>query len=161
MQGDSIVVSALPAHEFLPVMDLRFDGDLIVQPAAVESDGSTHYSLPENADRAFNTNGEGYYDPPTLRNEKWHVSLKRAGPYKVVLAYKRGRFSRVVDVKIGSQLLKANLYGDEEDSASAGPIELSPNRDLTVSLTPGSPAMRGAKLDLEITRVSLIYSGPK
>ena len=84
--------------------------------------------------------------------------MKRAGLYKVEIHYKHGRFSRVVDVKLGDRLLKVNLYGEDKDSAGSGPVSLSPTTDMTVSISPGSPALRGAKLELEITSVSLIYS---
>ncbi len=159
VEGDGVAVPVLPAHEFLPVIDLRFEGELQVAPAFAERpDASGKITLlPEHADRLFNSNGEGYYDPPTLRSEKWHVAIDRAGFYRVEIAYKRGPFARVVDVQIGSQLLKATLYGKEADAANAGPIALSKSNDLTISIGPGSPATRGAKLDFEITSVSLLY----
>jgi len=161
VQDASLVVSGMPANTFLPVIDLEFNEDLQVQPAtAAQPDGQGNITLlPENADKLFNTNGEGYYDPPTLRSETWHVAVKRAGSYKVEIDYKRGRFSRIVDVKFGEQLMKANLYGNEANSAMAGRVELSESGDLVVSVAPGSPAARGAKLDLEITRVVLAYVG--
>jgi alpha-L-fucosidase len=160
IEANTVVTSVSPPNEFLPVIDLRFNGDLQVQPSAAQPDGNDNITLvPENAERLFNANGEGYYDPPTLRSEKWHVAIKRAGLYKVEITFKRGPFSRVVDIEVGSQRLKANLYGSDAESATAGTINLMPSNNLTVSVAPGSPALRGAKLDLEISRVSLIYAG--
>jgi len=161
IEESSVVVPVLPAGEFLPVIELRFDGELKVQPAVTEPDQNDTIRLtPENSDRLFNNNGEGYYDPPTLRSEQWHIAVRRAGSYKIEVSYKRGPFSRVVDIQVGDQLIKANLYGKEAESSIAGPINLQPSSNLAVRIAPGSPAMRGAKLDLEIIRVSLIFVGP-
>jgi alpha-L-fucosidase len=160
-EDGAVVVPATPAGEFLPVIAVRFDGELKVQPAVAQPDeNNTIRLVPEDAERFFNSNGEGYYDPPTLRSEKWHIAVKRAGSYRIEVAYKRGPFSRVVDIRIGNQLIKANLYGSESESTSAGTIDLQASSNLAVNIAPGSPAVRGAKLDLEITRVSLIYAGP-
>jgi alpha-L-fucosidase len=160
IEGNAVVASALPPNQFLPVIDLRFEGELRVQPAAIQPDSSDNITLlPENADRLFNANGEGYYDPPTLRGETWHVAIKRAGLYKVEVAYKRGPYSRVIDVEVGGQKLKANLYGTERGSSLAGTVKLAASNNLSVMIAPGSPALRGAKLDLEISRVLLTYAG--
>jgi hypothetical protein len=58
-------------------------------------------------------------------------------------------------------VLKATLYGNEADSATTGAVTLAPSRDLTVSVAPGSPATRGAKLDFEITKVRLLFAVAK
>jgi alpha-L-fucosidase len=161
VEGGAIVVSALPSKEFLPVMSVRFDGELRVQPAAAQPDESDTIRLaPEDAEKFFNHNGEGYYDSATLRSEKWHFAVKRAGEYKIEVAYKPGPFSRVIDIEVDGKLIKANLYGTEGQLATAGPIELQPSKDVTFSIAPGSPAARGAKLDLEITKVSITYAKP-
>jgi alpha-L-fucosidase len=152
VEANSVVVAKLPADEFLPVIDVQLQGELRVQPEV--SDNLT--LLPDNSDKLFNANGEGYYDPPTLRAVKWHVAIRRAGHYKVAIEYKPGPYSRVVDVAVGGTVLKANLYGKEANVAIAGAVNLTPTSDLVVTVSPGSPALRGAKLDLEITRVLLI-----
>ena len=162
LQGNSVVVPALPANEFLPVIALRFDGALRVLPAAVRLDAHNAITLlPENAEKLFNTNGEGYYDPPTLRSLRWHIAVKQEGRYRVEIAYKRGPFSRIVDVQAGGNLLPTNVYGKEADSAEAGRAYLLQGDDVTVSIAPGSPALRGAKLDFEIKGVTLTYVGDK
>jgi len=157
IDASTVISHNSPPEEFLPVIDVQFDGDLQVQPAAIQPDANdTITLLPESADRLFNTNGEGYYDPPTLRSLKWQIAVKRAGNYQVQIAYHRGSFARVVDVQVGANHLKANLYGKEIES-SAGPIHLDQSANLSVTIAPGSPALRGAKLDFEITRVSLTF----
>jgi alpha-L-fucosidase len=157
-EDSTVTVSRLPAQEFLPVIDVRFEGELRVQPAVTEPDGNdTIHLAPADAEKFFNNNGEGYYDPPTLRSEKWHFAVKRAGKYKIAVTYKRGPFSRVIDIKVGGKLVKANLYGTEALTASAGEVDLQSSKDMTISIAPGSPAVRGAKLDLEITGVSIAY----
>ncbi len=141
---------------------LRFDGALRVLPAAVRLDAHNAVTLlPENAEKLFNTNGEGYYDPPTLRSLRWHLAVKQEGRYQVEIAYKRGPFSRIVDVQAGGNLLPTNVYGKEADSAEAGRAYLLQGDDVTVSIAPGSPALRGAKLDFEIKGVTLTYVGDK
>jgi alpha-L-fucosidase len=153
----SVVVSGLNANGFLPVIAVQFDGELKVQPAVREPDESGTIRLePADAEKFFNSNGEGYYDLPTLRSEQWHFAVRRAGTYKIEVEYQPGPFSRVIDIDLNGKLIMANLYGKEARLASAGPIELQPSRNLMLKISPGSPALRGAKLDLEITRVSLV-----
>lgn len=157
VEGKTVMATAMPGSEFLPVVDVELDGDLRVLPVTrVEPDAHNEITLtPENADKLFNTNGEGYYDPPTLRAEIWHAAVKQEGRYEVEIRFKRAKFSRLVDVRLGDKVLKANLYGNEADSATAGPVELGASEDLVVKVEPGAPAVRGAKLDLEITKVVL------
>ena len=158
IEANTLVSHNSPPNEFLPVIDVGFDGNIQVQPAAIQPDANNTITLlPEAADRLFNTNGEGYYDPPTLRSLKWQIAVKQAGNYQVQISYHRGSFARIVDVAIGAKHLKAKLYGKETES-SAGLTHLEPSSNLTVIIAPGSPALRGAKLDFEITRVSLIYT---
>lgn len=160
VEDSAVVLSGLPAKEFLPVIDARVEGDLKVQPAVTQPDKSDTIQLvPAEAEKFFNNNGEGYYDPPTLRREKWHFAVKRAGKYKIDVTYKPGPFSRVIDIELGNKLVKANLYGTEAQSATTAPIDLQPSNNVTLSIAPGSPAVRGAKLDLEITKVSITYAG--
>jgi len=157
VEGGAVVVSGLTANEFLPVIAVRFDGELKVQPAVSEPDESgTIRIVPADAEKFFNSNGEGYYDPPTLRSEQWHFAVKRAGAYKIEVEYKPGPFSRMIDIDVDGKLIKANLYGKEARLASAGPIELQPSGNVMLKIAPGSPAQRGAKLELEITRISLV-----
>jgi alpha-L-fucosidase len=156
--GGIIVASTPPTQDFLPVIAVKFDGQLNVQPVAVKPDQNDVIRLmPEDAERFFNSNGEGYYDPPTLRGEKWHAAVKRAGFYDVQVNHKPGPFSRIVDIQIGNKVVKASLYGTESQSMVAGTVSLEPSSNVTVSIAPGSPAERGAKLDLEITSVVLMH----
>jgi alpha-L-fucosidase len=158
IENGAVVASALPAKEFLPVIAVQFEGELNVQSAVAEPDESGSIRLmPGDAEKFFNNNGEGYYDSPTLRSEKWQFAVKRAGQYRVEVAYKPGPFSRVIDIEVGGKVIKASLYGKEAQPATAGPIDLLPSHNVTLNIAPGSPALRGAKLDLEITKVSLIY----
>jgi hypothetical protein len=156
IEGSAVLVSDLP-KEFLPVIDVRFDGELRVQPAVTEPDASDTIRLvAADAEKFFNSNGEGYYDPPTLRSEQWHFAVRRAGKYKIEVEYKPGPYSRVIDIEVDGKLIKANLYGKEQQLSNAGDVELQPARNLSLKIAPGSPASRGAKLDLEITRISLV-----
>jgi alpha-L-fucosidase len=158
VEDGSVVVSGLNAKDSLPVVSVSFDGELKVQPAVSEPDASgTIHLTPADAEKFFNNNGEGYYDPPTIRSETWHFAVKHAGAYKIEINYEPGPFSRVIDVDVDGKLLKANLYGKEAHLATAGPIELQPSRNLTLKIAPGSPAACGAKLDLEISSVSVTY----
>ncbi len=161
VEDGSIVVAGLNAKEFLPVIAVNFDGELKVQPAVSEPDanGGTIHLTPTDAEKFFNNNGEGYYDPPTLRSETWHFAVKRAGAYKIEVDYRPGPFSRVIDIDVDGKSIKANLYGKEGHLATAGPIDLQPSRNVTLKIAPGSPAVRGAKLDLEVTSISITYTG--
>jgi alpha-L-fucosidase len=160
VEDGSIVVSGLKAQEFLPVIAVQFDGELKVQPTVAKADESGAIRLtPANADKFFNNNGEGYYDPPTLRSETWHFAVKRAGAYKIAVEFKPGPFSRVIDIDLGGKLLKASLYGKEAAVAMVGPVDLPSSENVTLKIAPGSPAVRGAKLDLEITAISIAAAG--
>jgi len=156
LEDRDIIIKGILPKEFLPVVAVRLDGEVKVEPEAILANetGAIHL-IPKDADKLFNNNGEGYYDPPTLRSERWHIAVKRSGAYQVELIYKPGPFARIVDVRIGNQLLKATLYGKEGKSSLAGELNLRASDNLTVSVEPGSPAIRGAKLDLEIMEVSL------
>jgi alpha-L-fucosidase len=159
--GDSsVVVAGMNAKEFLPVVVVRFDGELIVQPAAIQpEENGTIQLTAASAEKSFNNNGEGYWDAPTLRSETWHFAVKRAGAYKIEVGYKPGPFSRVIDIQVDGKTLKANLYGKEAKVATVGPIDLEPSANVTLKVTPGSPAERGAKLDLELTHIAISYDG--
>ncbi len=85
--------------------------------------------------------------------------MKQPGAYKIEVDYRPGPFSRVIDIDVDGKTIKANLYGKEGHLAMAEPIDLQPSRNLTLKIAPGSPAVRGAKLDLEISSVSIIYIG--
>ena len=155
--GDGFVAaSGRPAGQFLPVAVVKFEGALRVVQAAVQpgADDSIRL-LPETADRLFNDNGEGYYDAPTLRRDQWHFAVKRAGKYKVTVSYQPGRFSRLLDVEVGGQVLKANVYGKETAASEVGVIELPASEDVLLSVSPAAPRERGAQLDVEIRQVSL------
>jgi alpha-L-fucosidase len=158
VKDGAVVASEMSGKEFLPVIDVLFEGELKVQPAVTEPDGNGIIRLtPADAEKFFNSNGEGYYDPPTLRSEKWHFAVNRTGKYRIDVAYKPGPFSRVIDIEIDAKLMKANLYGKEGQMATVGVIELQPSRNVELRVAPSSPAVRDAKLDLEIAQISLTY----
>ena len=122
-----MVASPAPS-EFLPVLDVEFASAPRVLPDAIQPDSSNNITLlPATAERLWNANGEGYYDPPTIRKQRWHIAVAQGGRYKVEVGFKRGPYSRVVDVQIADKRLKANLYGTEADSAVAGTVDLTPN----------------------------------
>jgi alpha-L-fucosidase len=155
--GDaSVAINSQPTGQFLPVAAVKFEGKLNVILPAIQPDADKSIELtPAAADRFYNANGEGYYDPPTLRREQWHVAIKQAGTYKITVTYKPGRFSRLLDLQVGDRILKASFYQDAKTVADAGTVDLSPSEDLLLSLSPAAPRERGAKIDFEIERVTL------
>lgn len=152
----SVTVSSLPAGQFLPVAVVNFAGPLKVLQNAVQpsSDGTVNL-LPAAADRFYNNNGEGYYDAPTLRREQWHFAVKQPGRYRITLRYKPGKFSRLLDIQIGGQILKTNVYGAEKQPSDAGTADLQPSEDVVLSIAPAAPRERSAALDVDLEQVSL------
>ena len=156
LRNGSVKVASLPTSQFLPVAVVRFEGKLnVLQPAVQAAADGTIRLVPDAADHLFNDNGEGYYDPPTLRLERWHFAVTRPGKYKVTVAYAPGRFSRVVEINVGGQVLKASLYGEDNKPADAGTIQIAASEDVLFSLSPAAPRERGAKIDVDIKEISL------
>jgi len=146
--------------EFLPVVAVEFDAPIqVVQPAVAPQADGTIVLTPETADRFYNTNGEGYYDPPALRKQEWHFAVDQPGFYRIETSYKPGKFAQLLDLTIAGKVLKANAYGDNPGPAPIGIIELPASRDITLVANPSSPAERGEKLRAEIDRVSLVFTG--
>ena len=157
IDGESVSAAEAPKDQFLPVAAVTFEGRPNVIPPAIQpAAGNTIELTPATADRFYNDNGEGYYDPPTLRREQWHFAIKQPGKYKVTITYIPGRFSRLLDMQIGSQLIKASVYGEEKvPVVDAGTIDLQASEATLLSLSPAAPRERGAKIDFGIERVVL------
>jgi alpha-L-fucosidase len=142
-------------RDVLPVVTVEFAGDLnVVQPTIPMSDGNINLTQ-ETADRFFNSNGEGYWDPPRLRKEQWHFQTKKSGRYQVEVAYKPGKFARLLDVTIGKTILQANIKGADKGPLAIGDIQLASSPDLTLTVAPAEPAERGESLGVELEKVSL------
>ncbi len=156
IDGHALRITSLPATQFLPVVAIKFEGALrVLQPAVHPGTDGVIQLKPETADKFYNDNGEGYYDTATLRREQWHFAVNRAGKYKVAVSYKPGHFSRLLDLEINRQLLKASLYGDEKPPAGVGVVDLPASQDLTFSLSPAAPRERGAQIDVAIEQITL------
>ncbi len=152
----SVSFNFLPKDQFLPVVAVKFEGKLnVVLPAIQPEADNTIQLTPAAADRFFNDNGEGYYDPPTLRREQWHFAIRQAGKYKVTITYKPGHFARSLDVQIAGQTFRTNFYGTEKQAVVTEKLDLAPSEDILLSLAPAAPRERGAKIDFEIDQVSL------
>jgi alpha-L-fucosidase len=155
----AVLAPASLGREFLPVVVTEFDGEInVVQPAVAPGPQNSIILTPETADRFYNTNGEGYYDSPTLRKERWHFAVTQPGTYRIQVSYRPGKFARLLDVNLGGRVYKANLHGNDSGPTSIGTIQLAPSKDMTLTVSPASPAERGACLDVELDRISLIAS---
>jgi alpha-L-fucosidase len=159
---DGKTISIKPTEAFLPVIAIDLDGPLNVEQPAVHAgnDGVIRLTA-RTANVFYNANGEGYDDPPTIRKQQWHVAINRPGVYQIELLHKPGKFARVLDIGIGTQIVKANVYGDDRGPVKAGPVTLEPSGDMIVTVTPGSPAEHAAPLDVAIDTVSLVYKSPQ
>jgi alpha-L-fucosidase len=158
--GKTVLAPIEPNDRFLPVVALEFEGNLSVLLPAVQPDANDTVTLtPDQSERSYNLNGEGYEDPLTVHGELWHFAVNRAGMYKVDLKYKPGRFSRAFDVQVGSSSVKAIIQGDRTNPASVGTVRLQRSQDTVLSILRASPAERAAKLDVEFTGVVLTYVG--
>lgn len=158
--GETVLAVSEPGNHFLPVVALEFEGKLNVLSPSVQPDDTDKVRLtPEESERSYNLNGEGYQDPPTVHGELWHFAVKRAGQYRVELQYRPGRFSRALDVQIGDSTIKAIIQGDHPSPATVGTITLAKSNDTVLSINRASPAERAAKLDVDFTGVVLTYIG--
>jgi len=159
-QDQKAIIAPVPlGGGFLPIVVAEFDGDInVVQPAVAPGPDSSVVLTPKTADRFYNMNGEGYYDSPTLRKEQWHFGVNRPGTYRIEVSYKAGKFARLLDIHVGARVYQANLNGRDPGPASIGTIHLEPAKDMTFTVTPALPAERGARLDVELERISLTPS---
>ena len=64
----------------------------------------------------------------------------------------------VLDINLGGRVYRANLHGNDPGPATIGTIQLGPSQDMTLTVSPASPAERGVTLDVELDRISLIPS---
>lgn len=152
--GKSIEAPAVDS--FLPVIAVDFEGPLDVRQTAAHPDANGELTLtPETADHFYNANGEGYYDPPTIRKERWTFAVNRAGKYRVEVAYQPGKFARLLDLQVDGKVLRTLLYGNGKSPATAGVVELTPEKESVLTIAPGAPAERGAALDIGLVRISL------
>lgn len=143
--------------EFLPVVAVEFAGPLDVRQGPVlepQSDG-TLVLQKDQAEHFFNLNGEGYYDAPTLRKQKWAFSVAQPGKYQLQLEIAPSRLSRVLDVDVNGKTFPVLVYGRSRRPATIGEVELSTDKDMVLSIERGKPAERGDVLDPDIQQVIL------
>lgn len=149
-------------RDFLPVVALDFEGPLrVLQPAVHARPDGTIRLASGDAERFYNANGEGYYDPPTVRKLVWHAAIDRPGRYEIQLLHKPGEFARVLDIRAGDQTIKADVYGDDRGPVTAGVVSLGKSEDMILTVTPGSPAERAAPLGVTLDEVSLVFKSPQ
>jgi alpha-L-fucosidase len=154
--GNSIGVNGISG--FIPVIAVDVAGPLRVEQPAVHGGPDHAIELTQkDAELFYNANGEGYYDPPTVRKEQWHLATDRPGRYEIQLLHKPGAFARVLDINIGGQTIKADVYGDDRGPVIAGSVFLKRSDDMILTVTPGSPAERAAPLGVTLDRVSLVF----
>jgi alpha-L-fucosidase len=158
----SLLASKLPTDGFLPVAVVDFKGPLQVLFATTKpNDRDVITLLPDDCEKFYNLNGEGYYDPPTIQRELWHFAVNRPGRYRVELNYKPGRFARLFNVQIAGDTLNALVYGEHKEAAQAGVVNLEKSADLTLSVFRATPAERASVIDVEFTSITLSYLGPQ
>ena len=156
--GDkSLTLSAADlTGRFLPVVAVDFDGPLDVsQPVVTGSNGVVELDGAQ-ADRFYNTNGEGYYDARTLRKLQWHFVAGQAGRYRIEVRFKPGKFAKLLDVAVDGRTYRANLHGNDPKTGLLGTVDLSAGKASSLTVTPGSPAERGARIEVEIDGVRLV-----
>jgi len=150
----AVSAGSLPGGQFLPVAVVNFEGKLnVLQPAVQPGADQSVHLVSEAADRFYNSNGEGYWDGPTLRREEWHFAVKRAGKYQISMVYKPGHFSRLLEVHVGGTVLNLNVYGDDKQHPATAVVELAASKDTLLSVTPAAPRERGAAIDFDIQQV--------
>jgi hypothetical protein len=143
--------------EFLPVVAVDFAGPLDVRQGAViepQSDGTLSLQK-DQAEHFLNLNGEGYYDAPTLRKQKWVFSVAQSGRYQLQLEIAPSRLSRLLDVEVNGQAFPVIVYGRAKHPAIVGNVQLTADKDIVVTVERGKPAERGEVLDPDIQKVIL------
>jgi alpha-L-fucosidase len=154
--GDPVL--ALPHRdEFLSVVAVDFVGPLNVRQGPVlqaESDG-TFVLRRDQAEHFMNLNGEGYYDAPTLRKQRWVFSVPRSGRFDLELGVGMGHLSRILELTVNGKPFSVTAYAGEKHPANLGEVELSADQDNVITVERGSPAERGAILDLDVEKIVL------
>jgi alpha-L-fucosidase len=152
----SVTISA-DGQPFLPVIVVECEGPPHVrQPFAEPASDGTLILRQGDGDRFFNANGEGYYDPPTLREERWKFTANRSGRYRVEAQYRSGAFSRLIQIRVGDQELRFPVYGLESSPVFAGLVTLSEGKETELRISPAMPAERGTALGVDVSQISLI-----
>jgi alpha-L-fucosidase len=158
--GKGQSVAAPKCDCFMPVVSLEMAGDITVEePLTATDTKGTITLLSERADHFYNNNGEGYYDPPTLRKLRWSFAVVRGGTYQIELTYRPGSFSRRVDVLIEGQVLRASVQGDRKVPVVIYTVPLKTASLATLTVEPGAPRERGAPLGFEPTAIKLTRIG--
>jgi alpha-L-fucosidase len=143
--------------DFLPVVAIEFAGRLDVRQGAViepQSDGTLSLQK-DQAEHFLNLNGEGYYDAPTLRKQKWVFSVAQSGKYQLQLEIAPSRLSRSLDVEVNGQAFPVIVYGRGKHPAIVGNVQLTADKDIVLTIERGQPAERGEVLDPDIQKVIL------
>lgn len=154
--GDPIIQLQKPSG-FLTVVAVDFTGSLDVrQGTLLQAQGDGSFILRQDqAEHFLNLNGEGYYDAPTLRKQRWVFSVPHSGRFGVQLEVGAGHLSRVLDVVINGKVLSVTAYAGEKAPTTVGVVELSGGKDTVITIERGRPAERGAILDLTVEKVVL------
>jgi alpha-L-fucosidase len=142
---------------FLNVVAVEFTGSLDVRQGSLlqaRTDGSFVTSS-NRAEHFLNLNGEGYYDAPTLRKQRWVFSVPHSGRFAVQLELGGGHVSRTLDVTVNGKVFAVTAYAGEKGPAIVGEIEVSGGQDIVATVERGRPAERGAVLDLDVQALVL------
>jgi alpha-L-fucosidase len=124
-----------------PILQARSDGAFIIRR--------------DQAEHFLNLNGEGYYDAPTLRKQRWLFSVPHSGRFIVQLEVAADHLSRVLDVTVNGKVFTVTAYGGDNGPATVGEVALSSDQDSIITVERGRPAERGAFLDLDVQQVVL------
>ena len=142
---------------FLTVVVVDFTGPLDVRQGPLlqaRSDGA-FMLLRDQAEHFLNLNGEGYYDAPTLRKQRWVFSVPHSGRFVVQLEVTAGHLSRVLDVTVNGKVFSVTAYGGDNAPTAVGEVVLSGDQNTVVTVERGAPAERGAILDLDVQKIIL------
>jgi len=111
---------------FLPVIVVRFNGPLQVQPDTIvpQTDGSIVLKAAQ-ADHFMNYNGRGYEAPSTLYKLRWNVAAK-PGSYRVGF---------VIDPRLQNAGAVVMVNGKSTVAKFAAPGDIASSQELTLTET--------------------------
>ena len=147
----------------LPVIVVKFDEPLLVQPDTIAPQSDEHIVLEASqADHFMNYNGRGYEAPATLYKLRWNVAAK-AGNYRIALEYRpRPEAAQLCVTVDGKSILTwVNAQGKTEGLGGSRVLELPDSIRIagglssTIEITPPQPFFKGTSLQADIEQLTL------
>jgi alpha-L-fucosidase len=141
------------------VVVAEYEGTLNVTPPSIAADASGVFQLDARAATNFyNYNGRGYYERPSIYQQRWDVGPVPSGAYRVEVTYRQNESAAALSVRVAGRELAATLIegrGEQPATTRVGTVTVSAAETIPIVLAPKRPFSKGEKLGVTIERVVL------